>query len=565
MLGYIKAIEKRLSEDEKNALKGIYEPRVVCAPPNDSRRDVMMMPDGEIRVYGKTVDLTPCYLSSTDGGVSYVTRYHHSKMGSCTYFEEPKLYIGAHQCSIDGKWHVTVMRSKIGPDDQNPETVILGPGQDTFNPIKSAFSNRIWFTYQTGETRDDCVFAYSDDWGESWVSKTIVREAKHQTIYPHKGARWRVGSGTEPYVVELCENNLMMIIRCSTDEFYKSYSYDNGENWTTPEPSTFYGSNTTAFMLRLSDGRVLTFWNNTKPLPMFNYKTYLDGKNSLDEFGEAGFTNRDAAHAAISDDGGVTFKGYREILLNPARNNPDFRYLGGREHSNDKSVHQFQAFELPFNKVLVSAGQNLPSCRMVIFDLDWLYETSREETFIQGLSNVSTHVYVKSLYGHTPENGHCAYNRTNGAILLPSPDRAPYDVLYVSKYRDERLVSEVQGVTYNFPMSKDGEVEVGVFMVEKDMRICLCDRWFNPCDPTIPQSANFFFELNKADLGDGFKTVKIKYDTENEYAQVFIEDELFFGVNMTKECPTGISYITVQCASDGESKGFYVNKIKKVC
>ncbi len=563
MLGYLKAIENRLSQDEKQALQNIYEPRIVCAPPNDSRRDVMMMPDGEIRVYGKTVDLTPCYLSSTDGGVSYVTRYHHGKMGSCTYFEEPKLYIGAHQCLIDGKWHVTVMRSKIGPDDQNPETIIVGPGQDTFNPIKSAFSNRIWFTYQTGETRDDCVFVFSDDWGESWNTRIITRKASHEVFYPHKSPRWRVGSGTEPYVAELSENNLMMIIRSSTDEFYESFSSDNGESWSEPTPSTFYGSNTTAFLLRLTNGKLLAFWNNTKPLAMFNHKAYRDGKNDLSEFGEAAFTNRDAAHVAITEDGGKTFKGYREILLNPARNSPDYRYLGGRAHSNDKSVHQFQAFELPFNKILVSAGQNTPSCRMVIFDLDWLYETSREENFVMGLSNVSTQVYVESLYGHTPENGHCAYNRTNGAILMPSPDRAPYDVLYVSKRNDERLISEVQGVTFNFPASKQGEVATRVFMVEKDIRISLCDRWFNPCDPNIPQSANFFFELNKADIGEGFKEIKVKYDVSAGFGEVYVEDKFMFKLKLTSPCPTGVSYIIIQCATDGESKGFYVNKIRK--
>ncbi len=565
MLGYLKAIENRLSQDEKQALKNIYEPRVVLAPMNDSRRDVMMMPDGEIRVYGRTLDLTPCYFSSTDGGVSFKICYPHGAMGPCTYFEEPNLYIAAHCKMVDDVRYIEIMRSKIGPDDPNPERQLIDKGGCVFNPIKSAFSNRIWVTYQTGEHAATAAFAYSDDWGETWKVSTTKQTAQHEIFYPHKGIRWSVGNGTEPYAVELSENKMMMIIRNSTDQFYQSFSYDRGETWSDPEPSQFYGSNTTAFLLRLCDGRTLTFWNNTKPLPEFNHDVYFGGKEVGLGIMEDAFTNRDAAHAAITDDEGNTFKGYREIFLNPVRNNNDFRYIGGRTHSNDKSVHQFQAFELPFNKILVSAGQNLSSCRMLIFDIDWLLENSREETFIMGLSNVSTQVYVKSLLSHTPDNGHCALNRTNGAILMPSPDRAPYDVLYVSKRSDERLISEVQGVTFNFPVSKQGEVTTDVFMVEKDIRISLCDRWFNPCDNYIPQSANFFFELNKADIGEGFKEIKIKYDTEKGFGEVYVEDKFMFNLKMTAPCPTGVSYIVIQCATDGESKGFYINKIKKEC
>ncbi|MBR6791481.1 MAG: hypothetical protein IKM31_11525, partial [Oscillospiraceae bacterium] len=38
----------------------------------------------------------------------------------------------------------------------------------------------------------------------------------------------------------------------------------------------------------------------------------------------------------------------------------------------------------------------------------------------------------------------------------------------------------------------------------------------------------------------------------------------FFRVAMGRPCPTGISYLILQCAADGESKGFCVRSMKKV-
>ena len=58
--------------------------------------------------------------------------------------------------------------------------------------------------------------------------------------------------------------------------------------------------------------------------------------------------------------------------LNMIRNAPDFRVNGGNLSSADKSVHQFQAIELPGGKILVEYGQHEASRRIVIFDADWL-------------------------------------------------------------------------------------------------------------------------------------------------------------------------------------------------
>lgn len=574
---YLKSIENRLNDDKKDILKHIFKPVVVATPLSDSRRNVCILPDGEIRSYGKLyVERFPCYkqgkvayLSSKDCGLSWEINYSHGKMNSCTYIENGDIYITS--CDSVNNYEgaetgLYVYRSKIGPDDPEPEVIKLCDERyiDAFLPVQSKFSSRVWFTAQHN---GGPVFFYSDDYGINWEKREIINPNKFTPVFPHKGARWCIKSGTEPQVVELSKDNLLMIIRTPMDCFYKSYSYDGGDNWTIPEPTDFYGTNTTAYMLRLSDGRIVAFWNNTKPLPQPNLKNMPDvSERIVAGMGEYGFTNRDAAHVAISDDGGKTFKGYREVLLNPIRNNEDFRYIGGVKDSADKSVHQFQAYELPFNKVLVSIGQNIVSRRLVIFDLDWLYETSSKEDFMLGTGNVTTHTYLKSVGGcHYAEvgNGHCAFNRITSAYPVPDPEGGYGEVIKVSKSENPDLISNITGIAWNFPVSHKGRVSVNVKIEEKQARFILTDRWYNVCDPYVHVQSPFWFEIDKTDTGDGFAKVDIDYDTIAKYATVYINGEFAFNVNMTTECPVGISYIVMQCAADGDSNGFYIKSLEK--
>lgn len=582
MFNYINKIKSLLSADEKDMLKRIYEPTVVATPLSDSRRDMCIMPDGEIRSYGVLEGSgRGAYLASRNGGLSWDIHYAKGKVNACSYFEKEDIYIALSDTYNNnngfgqGLW---VLRSKIGPDDTDPEVIQLSDEKfvDGYLPQKSEYSDRIWFTAQIIDRKTDPqnptatgYFFYSDDFGLSWKSVTVPRLPEFEIVYPHKGLRWSKASGAEPYAIEISKGRMMMIIRSPLDCFYVSHSNDGGESWSEPQPSDFYGTNTTSQLLKLSDGRIVCFWNNTRPLAEVNHSTTVPPVRDAVKLGigEDAFTNRDAAHAAISDDGGETFIGYREMLLNPIRNNTDFRYLGGVWSSNDKSVHQFQAFELPYEKILVSIGQNQVSRRIVIFDVNWLYETSAHEDFVKNaLSKITTHTYVKSVSDcQVPRlgNGHCAWNRAPSAYLMPDPDGGHGEALSISKHHDPRLINDIGGAVWNFPASKKGTVSVEIKLIEKQARFILSDRWHNTCDPHAAAQSQFSFELDAGDLGSEFSVVTVSYDTELGMAEVLVNGEPRFKVKMTIECRVGLSYLIMQCATDGESDGFYIRSLDK--
>lgn len=73
----------------------------------------------------------------------------------------------------------------------------------------------------------------------------------------------------------------------------------------------------------------------------------------------------------------------------------------------------------------------------------------------------------------------------------------------------------------------------------------------------------FHFELDVRDIGTEFVRINIDYNTEQDTAIVSIGDEPFFKLRMALPCPTGLSYLILQCATDGDYQGFYVKLLKK--
>ena len=561
-------ILSKMTEEDKAKLQSIYEPVDVATPFDDARRSIMVMPDGEIRVYGQYNEKhygdhsTKCYISSIDGGLTWSFKdVPTNVMGPCVYIPEKNRYVTVTMAeSFQGAPKTSVLISEVGPNDTNYKKIELDITTTcAFQPKLIKNGTRLVSTAQCYDKANDDhhpVFFYSDDFGDSWKWVVLKSSEKYSVRYPNKVPRWE-NNGGEPVVSEMPNGKLMLIARTSLDNFYVYYSSDYGETWTDGEDSYFNGTLTTPFFLELVDGRTMFFFNNTQKLPL--EKDCIMAKGSSHRHV---FTNRDANHAAITSDF-KTWYGFREMHLSPIRNRADYRTYGNSFASRDKSVHQFQAIELPFNKVLVCFGQSATR-RLIIFDINWLYEKSRKEDFSKGLESVSTHMFVKSYSGSMGLLGHCQWNRTNGALLVPNPDLDGTEALQICRPYDPRLHKDKQAVVWNFPNAKKGKIEIDVNLLSKGVNVSLLNRWFNPCDDTAQNHAVFNFKLTEKELKEKvWQTILIEFDVENKLASVYNGGELLFKTKLLNEVYHGVSYIHIQTDAEvGDYEGTLIKRLE---
>lgn len=574
MTEQLAALNARLSPADRGRLKRIWAPAIVNIPAEDARRNLCVMPDGEIRSYGMADRPDPftrgrdVYLSSKNCGLDW--EFHDAgNEGGMMLSAARSPWSGRYLTLLSGTEGTYVQLSEKGPGDPAPRLVKIADRryQDLFQPVAMT-SRKRWLCTGTeitgGVSRPGLL--YSDDDGETWTAVEFAPTPEHIPVWPHLGVRWQ-NTGVEPNVAEMPDGKLMFVARTSLDYLYVYYSRDGGETWTDGKPSDFHLTLTTPFLLRLHDGRVVLFWNNTRPLAERRHEIEWPPVSSycIQGRGEDVFTNRDANHAAVTDDG-IHWTGCRELFLNQIRNAPDFRVKGGRLSSADKSVHQFQAIELPENKILCEFGQHEISRRAVIFDIGWLYETSRTEDFSEGLCAFSTQMYVKSIsdcWLHEGKPGHCAWNRTDGALLVPDPDATHGEALQICRIRDERLVSELQGAVWNFPASGTGTLRMQIRCDGAGVRLRLCDHWINPSDPYAGLYALFDTELDSRLLGTGvWREAVLRFDTASGTASLSVDGECVTAVPMRGSAPLGVSYLHLQTmAEQADFRGTYIRRL----
>lgn len=145
----IQQMEKRLNAEERQMLQKIYAPQVVGVPVSDARAYVCVMPDGEIRCYGKAYQTESqpqgenVYLSSTDCGLSWKMHFAKGTMGAATFFPEWDLWV---KCAPpdENRKGTFVMTSRIGPDDETPDYIKISDScfVNTFLPQKMEGSSR---------------------------------------------------------------------------------------------------------------------------------------------------------------------------------------------------------------------------------------------------------------------------------------------------------------------------------------------------------------------------------------------------------------------------------------
>jgi hypothetical protein len=490
-------------------IKDIYEPVFVGRPNNNSFNGLVQLPDGELRHYGfegswfDSSQHTYFYIYSKDHGLTWEKRItgnpdHFTSENSPPAARSP--HSGDFIRVISTGEGTFVMRSTQGIDGSYRKSLIDPlPISMIRQPYFLGSTGRILVTgngrspeYQ-GTTVLQSVVMYSDDDGFTWKKSYVPAGPRFRVKWPHKKSRWQ-NYAIEPAIAELGDGSIWMLMRTSQDQLYESFSADQGSTWSEPLPSRFYSTLTMPAFLRLKDGRLLLFFNSTTPLPEEDRTgdTTIHEEQKTGETWEDVFTNRDVLHATISDDDGKTWRGFREIYLNPLRNEPDFATIGGTQVSLDKSVHQCQAKELPHGKVLLALGQHPTVRAMIIFDPEWLYETGRSDNFSDGLDSWTTFKYMDGI------KGHCAYDRHPGPQLVDHPDIGGRKVLPVRHLPDNELVCSVDGAVWNFPASAKGSFTTRIMLKPggKGGRLSLMDRWFNPTDTLAYRYAMYTIKFN---------------------------------------------------------------------
>lgn len=464
------------------SLSAVEAPRVVAVPPADAGRGLVRVSDQEIRHYaGKRIRK---FLQSLDNGETWklVDLPASYPSVTCLWNESPAiaqnpttkewirfepLYHGKNENDgiyttkggIDGEWNL--LKDVDGKG--------LKVGGILRSPIWVNNNKRIVIPGHIG----GCWTWYSDDQGLSWKQSNKVQSPAHEVGGVHKGKRWNHGM-VEATLVELKNKTLWMVARTAQDQHYQSFSKDFGATWSKAEPSRFWGTITMPTFYRLDDGRLLFLWSNTMALPE------LEGVNGR---WEDVFTNRDTIHAAISEDDGRSWIGFRELILDEHRNKGDYGVAKGK---GDRGKHQAEVVQLDKNRVLFSCGQHALHRRLMIMDVRWLYEKKRSSDLARdGIKDWSTQQYIQKVVGH------CSYNRKVGADVSEG-------ALRVLRVDDETLTNPNQGAVWNFPSGTTGEFKTKIRLEKggSGVQIALTDRWFNPTDPTVDQFAQYVLKID---------------------------------------------------------------------
>lgn len=577
---YVDKIMSLMNDEDREAYKDIFAPRTVAIPPEDARRSMCICADGEIRVYGldhrksafSEAGARRVYLSSRNGGLSF--EFHvaaENDIGECVYVPWMRRFAAVSVRMINGKRTICALLSDIGPGDASPLILPITEENyiDIFLPLVIEEKKRLIVTAHRRNADGDYVPAVmiSDNGGESWSIRELKSCPRYPLRWPDRHLRWN-NNGSEPSIVKLSNGRLWLLLRTSDDYMYEAFSDDFGDSFTEAAPSRFHMTLTTPYALTLNDGRSVLFWNNTRPMPELDIANEFDCNDTdlLDGVWEDVFTNRDASHAAISEDCLESFVGFRETALSAVRNRADFRTCGDIVESADRSVHQHQAIELPYNKILLHVGQNPLSRKLIIFDVNWLYEKQRSEDFHSGLENVSVHGYRRGPLGsHVGEGipGHCQFNRYVSVANVTDPADNRRECVSFLRVHDPRNLNDLSGLTWNFPALKKGCIKLELYHKGGGLRISLADHFINPTDPTAREFAAFTVEADRINCPDErWYLLGIRFDTELGKATVFADGRPFGTLNIKRAAPFGLSYVHLQsAASDVDYEGSFLRSI----
>jgi len=377
-----------------------------------------------------------------------------------------------------------------------------GEGADAFTDV-GRFSSKV---------------GYSDDDGDTWHLSPV----EFRTSMPYIGADGMI----EPIVIQLKDGRVWMLIRTPNGRFYESFSKDGAE-WSRSQPTSILSSDSPAALVRLKDGRIVMFWNNCLGYP------YAQG-------------GRFVIHAAISEDEGQTWRGYREVASDPRVNEPhppngDYgvAYLWPVVTQDQQILFNTTAWPRP----------EAPAPALVHVDPEWLYETDRQTDFSAGLKDWFN-------FG------------TKGVEVVPDPEKTGVQALQLRK----TAVDWAAAAVWNFPMGRVGRLRLRLRLNSgfAGARLGLTDHFSVPFDAEDRIYNLYNFEIGpNGELTNGKKLqpgqwhdLDLEWDDGSGECRVAANGRSIATLHLTREPASGVSYLRlVSTAEQTDQAGLLVESV----
>lgn len=386
-------------------------------------------------------------------------------------------------------------------------------------------------THPTGP--NEVVVFYSDDLGTTW------NESPARLTSPiFEGYNGSNYGACEPTIVELPGGLIWMLFRTQTGFLFESFSED-GVEWSEAKPSRFHASTGPPGLLKLPDGRILVIWNNCE-MP-----SRVDGAGV--------YGGRDEIHAAISDDQGKTWRGFRTFYRDPHRSeSPPKR--GDRGTAYPAVTYSEEG------SILVLTGQG-GRRNLIGVDPAWLTVTQASDDFSNGLHNWSVFKHFGPAVGWWQD-------RVQGPELISHPSDPACRVLHIRR-SDEK---PGDGAVWNFPLGRSGMLKLGIQLQEGfgGAEIALNDRFFNPTDERAAKFAVCAVEIDpsgqigpdtRLDLKQWYN-LAISWDLDQNECSLELDDTPAFEWPVTQATLNGVSYLHLRSTSESiDPAGLLLDKV----
>lgn len=347
---------------------------------------------------------------------------------------------------------------------------------------------------------------YSDNGGETWSLGTDLLTPVPDIVSAY--------GAVEPVVVQLADGRVWNLIRTQNGRFWESFSAD-GAAWSEPKPSSILSSDSPAGLVRLSDDRIVLFWNNCLRYP------YAYG-------------GRQVLHAAISADSGRTWRGFREVGRDPFRN-----------EAPPQAQDYGTAYPMPMlandDQVIFVSGQGKGRVMRKSLDPAWLYETQQSSDFVQRAEEWST-------FG------------AKGAEIVPHPDDPSRNALQIRKTDPGWPAAAV----WNFPAGGTGRLRLRLCVQpgSQGALVALTDHFSAPFDLEDHFHSNFNLWIGpegRLPHGESLKsnewqTLDLRWNAKENACQVELNGEAVGSLPVVRSSPN-TCYLRIRSTAEKTETG----------